>query len=399
MKKFLISAQIGTACLMLAAHVPAPAQIGGGFLADPQSMDTLSGAPVGGATSSNFNPINRAQNVTNQVNQQNQQNPFAPPAGAAGANPFGAPGQQQANPFGGPNAQFQQQPGAVDPFGQQPNDPFAQPQGNFQVPIEPPTLTAWAGIRIQDRNTGEVLQDAREISILATSTSNYFDDGRGGNDFRANDNIFTNIEVLDQSFISPESHVVKTKLIDTLRFVSPPASRELEENRLEEGLAADLQGLSIRSNSDIRRYIIQPRETRSLEFFSNLTPMQFAQVRVATTEPLSPLPQIIDLEREQDRKLEDWAMRFLRDYRIDPDQMDSEFFPTFLPPPPRAPNIPLPAAFTPNVQEEDEEGGAGGVGGFGPGGQFAGGAEAGSSSVFDDSVTGEPIGNASSRYF
>jgi len=40
---------------------------------------------------------------------------------------------------------------------------------------------------------------------------------------------------------------------------------------------------------------------------------------------------------EQDRKLTDWAQRFLRDYRINPDDPDSEFYPTYLPPPPRAP--------------------------------------------------------------
>ncbi len=204
----------------------------------------------------------------------------------------------------------------------------------------PATLRAWGGERITCHRTGQVLQDAREISILATASGNYFDDGQNGNDAVAGDNIYTNITA-SEDFISPEAQLIKTKLIQTL------------------------------------------------EYASNLDSMQFFQVRVSTTEPTSPLAKYNDLQMEQDRKLTDWAQRFLRDYRINPDDPESEFYPTYLPPPPRAPNIPLPINFTPRTVEST-----------GPNGEGGGPGPASAASAFgDESVTGEPIGNASSRYF
>jgi hypothetical protein len=105
--------------------------------------------------------------------------------------------------------------------------------------------------------------------------------------------------------------------------------------------------------------------------------------------PLQPIPQVVDLEMEQDKRLMEWITLRLRDFRQDPDELASGFHPTYLPPPPRAPNKPLPATFTdqqlpagfnPNVPGAP---GGGGVGNF----------------DIDRGVTGEPIGNASSRYF
>ncbi len=389
--------QLGSTVLsagaLLALAASAPAQVGGGFVADPQSLDTLSGGPVGGG--SNFNAINRAQSAANQANaspfgQPPGGDPFAanvPPGGdpfaQPGGDPFAQPpgGDPFAQPFGG-------DPFANDPFA---NDPFAQPgAGQPGIPQPPATLTAWGGERIICHRTGEILQDAREISILATMQGNYYDDGENGNDAVADDNIYTNITV-NTGFLSPEAHVVKTKLIETLRYVSPP-SDDLSTIGINQALTQDLQSVGIQRDPELRRFILRPRQSIEMTYFNNLTPMQFSGVRVATTEPTSPLPKLNDLEREQDEKLRAWGDRFLRDFRMNPDDFTSEFYPTFLPPPPRAPNIPLPVNFTPNPLPEDGEGqfGGGGRGGVGAEGYYG---------FANDPVTGEPIGNASSRYF
>ncbi len=373
------------------------AQIGAGFLADPESMDTVSGASTGSAGGSNFAPINRAQNAVNRANNPQQGNPFGP--GGGGSNPFGpGAGAAGGNPFG-PGAGAAGG-GAPNPFGAAPS-PFGAPGGNFNDPfggggagtggfssyVPPPTLTAWGGERITCHRTGEILQDAREISILADSAGQYYDDGESGNDAAAGDNIYTNITV-SSNFISPEANVIKTKLIRTLQFVSPPPDSSQEEESLESLVLQDLQALAAESGVDLKRYVLAPRQTSSLQYFNNLTPMQFSQVSVATTEPLSPLPKLVDLEQKQDEKIREWAIDFLDEYRMNPGQMESEFYPTFIPPPPRAPNIPLPTTFTPVASGEE------GDGTNAPGGQFGAGGD-----PFAGDVTGEPVGNASSRYF
>lgn len=295
--------------------------------ASPDAMDTMSGAPVGGPGPS-FDPVGRAQGAVNATQGGLGGDPFGQPqgdpfGGAPGASPFGAP---PGDPFGGGGA------GAFNGggFGQQPGL-----QGGFTPPVQEATLTAWGGERIFCQRTGVMLQDAREISIRVSDAGMYFDDGQTGGDAVAEDNIYTNI-IVSRNHISPEAHAVKTKLVQTL------------------------------------------------EYAMELSPQDFRLERVATTEPLSPLPKIVDLEQHQDRVLREWAMNFLRDYRLNPDQIDSEFIPTYVPPPPRAPNIPLPASFSPNPAPAGS-----GQPGFGAGGE----------GILDGGVTGEPVGAASSRYF
>lgn len=393
MKKRLVIA----AGLITAAGLSLPsasqAQVGAGMYAPPDAMDSLSGQSVGGAAGGGgFDPVGRARNAAGAAGAQGnpfaapQGNPFGAGAGAGAGNPFDGGG---ANPFGGG--------GAGDPFGG--GNPFGGPQGNQfanQVSqyIPPATLTAWGGERIIDVRTGQIMQDARELSILATATGNYFDDGQNGGDAVAGDNIWTNVTINDTDFISPEAHFVKTKMIQTLQFVSPPTNAIEEQESVEEGLFTDLQGISTRSSIDLRQYLFAPREAQTLDFFSSLTPMQFSQVRVATTEPLSSFPQMMELEEFQDKFLRDWGNLYLREYRVDPDKFDSEFIPTYLPPPPRVPNTPLPENFLPYEPPEDSEEGQGGVG---PGGNPFGGGKGGD--LFGGDASGEPIGNASSRYF
>lgn len=314
---------------LVAAGSIAQAQVAG--LADPTSLDTLSGADTGGGGAGALG-LERARGV---VNSANANDPFGDPqdpaiTGAA-ADPFGGPAV--GAPAGGP--------------------------GGIALPslaaLKPPTLTAWGGERITCKRTGAILQDAREVQILATMSGTYYDDGQQGGDAKAGDNIYTNITEVKDAFLSPESHLVKTRMV------------------------------------------------LILQYLSRLSPMEFSQVRVATTEPLSPLPKLVSLEEEQDKKLEDWVNTFLADFRLDPNRPDSGFVPTFLPPPPRAPNIPLPVTFTMKPLPAAPGGAAGeggGVGGAAASGGKGGASTGGGTDVRDGVVSGEePIGNASSRYF
>lgn len=379
--------------LVLGVSAPVRAQFAADYAAAGAGFDTLNSASTG---PSNFNAINQAQNTVNNVN-----------AGQFGGNPFGDPSMGGGNPFGDPGAggfaaqggsPFGAAPGGpfgASPFGQ-PGSPFGQPGGQPQFNLKPPTLRAWGGERIVDHVTKQVLQDARELQILSTATGSYFDDGQTGNDAVAGDNIYTNITIND-NYLSPEAHVIKSKLIRTLMFVSPPPSDEVGERNIDQQVTQDLQGVNAQKDPELRRYIMAPRKSMTMESYSNLTPMEFAQVRIATTEPLNPLPKITDLERDQDEKLRDWATRFLRDFRVNPDDISSEFYPTFVPPPPRAPNIPLPITFSPNILRDAQGNPIAAQGGAAaPSGPVYAG---GPNDPFAGDASGEPIGNASSRYF
>jgi hypothetical protein len=315
--------------------------------APTDAMDTLNSAPTGGG---GFDAIGRAESAVASANAPADPfgapsaDPFGNPAGAGGdpfgapaANPFGASEGGGADPFGAPT------PGG-DPFGA-PNPfgaPGAAPGGFIQAAVAQATLSAWGGERLICHRTGQVLQDAREINILASMVGSYYDDGKQGNDAVAGDNIYTNI-IISREHLSPEAHLIKTRLVQTLQYAS------------------------------------------------ELTPKNFNLVRVATTEPLSDLPKEVDLERERDKALGDWAQRFLSEYRKVPDQMDGEFYPTYMPPPPQAPNIPLPSNFSPNIDPAAAEAAQAGL--------QPGAAPAGDDFGADPGVTGEPVGNASSRYF
>jgi hypothetical protein len=328
------------AALSLVGMAPTAAFAQAGF-APLDAMDELNAAPVGGGGAFG-GAVDRARGVTNMTQ------------GGFGANdPFGAEGGggMVDSPFGPGGGAFG--PGGFGPnaFGPNAFGPGGQP--GVQAYVPPATVRAWGGERvvqfnpdpevdIQDYLPSDILADAREIRVLATAQGNYPNVVKIGND-----DVFTNIRVR-RDYISPEAHVVRTRLITTL------------------------------------------------EFMSTLNPREFALVRVATTEPTSPFPKMIDLEAEQDLRLEQWLNDFMAPYlRTDEESGEVSLVPTFLAPPPLTPNIPLPLNFNPSTEApagQDQQGGQGIPGGFG-GGQFGG------DGMFGGDVTGDPMGAASSRYF
>lgn len=313
------------AALLLAAG-SAVAQPGGGFLAPPDALDTVSG----GSASGGLNPgtfLDRANNAvdaaTNNLGegllpQSNQAGP--------GGDAFGDPAAG-----GGPG-------GFTPPAFTPPGAPGA---GGFGTAVAGATgrLNAIGGERIKSRISGQLLQDARSLKIFASAVQNYYDDGSAEHgDAVAGDQVYTNItEKTD--VMAPDEFVAKSKLLNGLKAIE------------------------------------------------EMSPLDFTGVRVATQEPTSTLPKLTDLEKERDDRLKAWADQFLRDYRVNPDQMTSPFLPVYMPLPPRAPDIALPAEFSPRWRPEETanelEGEDGGT--FGR--------------SIDDSVNGEPVGAASSRYF
>jgi hypothetical protein len=155
----------------------------------------------------------------------------------------------------------------------------------------------------------ELLQDAEIIQVpgvVSELRKRYYDDGTHG-DVKANDNVW--------SYVTARNDVM-----------APEEFRIL--NRI---LAALTSG-------------------------EDTDPREFFRLPVATTEPLSKLPKMMNLEGERDGKLSEWNERVLAEFRINKDDVTSQFWPVFIPAPPSAPRIEIPPGFNPAAEPEEEEG-------------------------------------------
>lgn len=344
--------------LALGAAAQAQGGFATGYVADPFATDALNGGSVtGGLNASPF--LDRANAVAGNGN------PFAPAgdpfAAGAAVDPFGAPAggafPGAAGGFNGEGGGFPGAaggfPGAAGGFNGGPGGfPGAQggfgPGGGPAFAPPPPTVTAIYGQRITCVVTGKLIADASVVRVLQSeAAANYADDGKTNKDSVANDNIFTNVTDNKTEFISPEAHLLKSRVISALRY------------------AAD---------------------RRPNEFF--LT------VDVASTDPLADdrVPQLLDLETERDSYLTAWSDRFLSGYRKDGEAGGWEFYPTYLPPPPTPPTtqegvpIDIPAGFVPPDEKFKQNtnaapGGALGGPAFGGAGALGGGGKAGGGEI------------------
>ncbi len=275
----------------------------GGFAADPGALNTLNSG--GGGINSGF-AMDRANAAAGGFpgGNPNSFDTFGGQPGGFNNAGFGAPadpafgggfpggGPAFGPPGGGPA--FAPQPGGFGGFGAAPVS--AQP---IQPQIR--TLTAIYGDRVICPVTGQMLEDAVEAPVLDTFINEYSDDGKTLLDHRADDGTYTNARIV-RDFMSPEAMLVKTRAL------------------------------------------------RNLEILEEYKPYEFASVLVASSDPISSLPNIQELEELRDGKLEDWAQEFLERFKIDPTQATVEnsiFYQSFLPDPPRTPRVQIPPSFVP----------------------------------------------------
>jgi hypothetical protein len=325
-----------SAILLLCAGRGALAQVGGGFVAPTDAMDTLNEAPVGGGGAGQIG-LERAQNL-----------PGAPgmTPGFPGAPPPGVPGMA--------------------------NVPGAQTAMKIVKPVIP-KIKVITGTRVFDAVTGELLDDAREKAVAETDKENFFDDGTHG-DLTADDGKYTKTDqrndVLGQS-----NQRVKEQLVQALVVAE-------NLNPLE------FYGFSLMST--------ERQETVPRNRAWRLTPDPkggpgLVLAEEAVEKPLT-VPKYRKWQSEKDSKVkEDWSLRFLQEYRKNRDSLTSEFFPIYIPLPP-----PAPAVAPPGAQAAWMPFGQGGSAKAGAGADAQGGM---SGNLKSQDVTGEPIGNASSRYF
>ncbi len=174
---------------------------------------------------------------------------------------------------------------------------LAQPGGitgaglGEQPEILQPTITVVRGTYVRDAVTGSLLDVPELTQDYDSQRASYSNDGQALGDLFADDEIWSDLETLDDDFIGPETH------------------------------------------SYILRYI------NMLRLLDEMDPLEFAGVGVASPDPVSSLPHLDGYEEHQDNKVEEWNERFLRVFRLsDPITRDvtarSEFYPVYVPPPP-----------------------------------------------------------------
>ena len=217
------------------------------------------------------------------------------------------------------------------------------------TPPPPPKAKILTGARVTDRVTEQLLDDVYYQEIEEANLVNLDppvrDDGVWP-DLEDGDEIYTNFTESDE-YLGPESHALKQRII------------------------------------------------RMIESAEELTPLEFYLLPAAATEPFSQLDLYIDKEKERDDLIAEWIMKFLKEYRQDPNDPHSEFWPLYVPRAPIRPSSVVPDNFQPRYLDEIREaaeaaeaeqqqstrgtgraggrGGRGGMGGGGGGGRGGGG--------------------------
>jgi hypothetical protein len=167
------------------------------------------------------------------------------------------------------------------------------------MPMTPPPppvkkILVLTGERVTCAVMGTLLEDIHYEYRPESEKGEYYDDGTHG-DLRANDNIYTNYTERPKEVISAEANRIKLLYL------------------------------------------------RMLELGEQTNPLEFFRIPVATEEPLSTLPRLSDEEKDRDETfLRQWHQQFLASYRRDDQDPMSDFYPIFVPNPPRAPETPAP---------------------------------------------------------
>jgi len=201
--------------------------------------------------------------------------------------------------------------------------------GQIESTLKVKRYKAISGTRIYDAVTGELLDDARMVVIGEDEKANYYDDGRTGNDQVAGDEVFTNVEISDNVFISPVMQRVKESLIQAL----------YEADRLDPVM---FRGESIMALDD------RQKSDRSVRWRMQRASKGVGRVlvQVPTERPVD-VPNYYVEEENKDKKIggeSGWAKVFLDQYRLEAGNLQSEFYKVHIPLPPPRPSMEPPAS-------------------------------------------------------
>ena len=265
--------------------------------APPEAIDQASAGSVSGGLSANTY-INRAQQAaaprvqvapTNPYSSPNPYDPVAPPSAPFAPAPA-VPGEFVGAEGGAPASLFG--PGVAPG---QPGAPGTLPEPEKKHKV----LT---GERVICAVCGTLLEDYHYREVPDSQLEQFYDDATHG-DLVAGDGTYTNIKDR-KDVLGPECNLIMSRILILL------------------GNAQDLD------------------------------PLEFFRLHAATNEPVSQVAKLSAEESLRDDKLRLWGDQFLRDYRVDPNDRQSAFYPIWIPEPPRTPDFPHPPNL--NIKLENE---------------------------------------------
>jgi len=196
-------------------------------------------------------------------------------------------------------AEFAMMEGGGPPGGMRGGRRPSQP-GVQATPVPTPKqIRVLTGSRVQCAVSGEILEDIIYRDVPELEKENYYDDATHG-DAEAGDGTYTNITVRND-VMSAASHEILQRLLTLM------------------------------------------------ENIEDTEPMDFFRLNVVTSEPLSSISKQIEEEQDRDIKLSEWNDRFVRMFRVNENNPQSEFYPLYIPPSPSYPSVPLPGGFQPII--------------------------------------------------
>lgn len=310
------------------------------FLAEQEAAmgmaDTLNSQPV--APTGGFDPIGRAQAVADGT----------------------APGDGD---FVGQQPEFQPMPDMTIPG----FDDFGQFGEMIETVVEQevPRITVITGTRVFDSISGRLIDDAVRMQVPETERDKYYNDGTHG-DMDPTDGIYTLVDEVD-NVIGHANQRIKEQLIHALSAANNMSPLQF-------------YGHTLMSNE---RHEMTSRDL-AWKLVPNPDGPGLVLRQVPIEEPLV-VPKYREKLAEKDSQIKDqWTDRFLMDFRIDRDDLRSEFYRMHIPRPPVPPAVRPPAGWQPftGVSDQQTPGGmpGGGMGlgaglpGVGyPGGGYPGG--------------------------
>jgi len=317
------------------------------------AVDTLASTQAGGGLATGTY-MDKARQAASTASARNAQQMASQQMGSqpTGTRPYTPPVQAPPPPPRAPTGN-EYEPGRV-PIGPMENKGpggegmMGEVPGMMATSVTPtPTpemVKVLHGKRLKCQICSTLLEDARYEDMpkdfILSQTDQYYNDGTHG-DVDPNDGIWTNIE--------EESNVICAKC------------------------------------NMIKEYYIA-----LLVYVDNLSPREFFLLTATTTELISTIPKTIEEEKLKDEdNVRRWVREFLNIFRKDPNDPKSEFIPIYVPLPPPFPPEPLPQGFASYINR-GQPGSTQYMEGMPMGGEGA---------LMAQGVTGEPVGNASSRYF
>lgn len=196
-----------------------------------------------------------------------------------------------------------------------------QAAGYTAAPTPIPTEQVLHGRRVYDAVSGGLLEDAIEIAVRQSDAELYADDGVNDNGI-AGDGIRGNVETSRDQFIGQFSNTMKKYLIHAV------------------GNAEQIDPLIYYGYYVAK---VDPRPVEGLKRYGLPLPDE-EEPLVVTSE--ADFPSVLDLERDRDELVRRWNYEFLAEYRVVPNDPQSEYFPVFIPSPPLTPaNYPVPTGY------------------------------------------------------